>query len=234
MSYNGWKPYVPVAQRRARATKELARMKKKGLTVQPVEVAGRKIAASFWGKGWCDQMESFSDYENRLPRGRTYVRNGSVCHLAIQPGRIEAIVSGSELYNIVITIAPLANKKWEAVKVACAGRIGSLIDLLRGKLADGVMAVVCQRETGLFPLPGEMKLHCDCPDWASMCKHVAAVLYGAGPGRSPFSGAVDRRGDSCLARRPGRDPGRFCRAPGGNRGLHFAMGEAGGADPGSA
>lgn len=180
MSYYGWKPYVPVAQRRARAAKEMAKMKKKGLTVQPVEVSGRNIAASFWGKGWCDRMESFSDYENRLPRGRTYVRNGSVCHLEIQPGRIEAIVSGSELYNIVITIAPLPKKKWAAVKAGCAGRIGSLIDLLRGKLAAGVMEVVCHRETGLFPLPGEIKLHCDCPDWAGMCKHVAAVLYGVG------------------------------------------------------
>lgn len=180
MSYFGWKPYVTVAQRRARAAKEMAKMKKKGLAVQPVEVSGRMIAASFWGKGWCDRMESFSDFANRLPRGRTYVRNGSVCHLDIRPGRIEAIVSGSELYTIVITIAPLAKKKWDAVKSACAGRIGSLIDLLRGKLADGVMAVVCHRETGLFPLPGEMKLQCDCPDSAVMCKHVAAVLYGVG------------------------------------------------------
>jgi uncharacterized Zn finger protein/DNA-binding transcriptional regulator YiaG len=178
--YDGWAPYVPVAQRRAKAAKKLDKLRKKGLNVQAVEIIGRKIADSFWGKGWCDHMESFSDYENRLPRGRTYVRNGSVCHLDIQPGRVEAIVSGSELYNIAISIAPLAKKKWDAVKAACAGRIGSLIDLLRGKLAGGVMEVVSHRENGLFPLPGEIKFTCDCPDSARMCKHIAAVLYGVG------------------------------------------------------
>lgn len=180
MSFYGWKPYVPVAKRRAKAKRELDRLRKKGVTIQPVEVSGRRIADSFWGKGWCDHMESFNDYENRLPRGRTYVRNGSVCHLDVQSGRIEAIVSGSELYNVVVTIAPLAKKKWEAVKSACTGRISSLIDFLRGKLAGGVMEVVCHRETGLFPLPGEIRFDCDCPDWADMCKHVAAVLYGVG------------------------------------------------------
>jgi uncharacterized Zn finger protein len=180
MSYNGWAPYVPVAARRAKAQKQLEKMKKKGLTVQPVQLTGRKIAASFWGKGWCDHMESFSDYANRLPRGRTYVRNGSVCHLDIKPGRIDAIVSGSSLYNVAISITPLLEKKWHAVKQSCSGRIGSLIDLLRGKLDRGVMEVVVDRKNGLFPLPGEMKFDCDCPDWAGMCKHVAAVLYGVG------------------------------------------------------
>ena len=169
MSYYGYAPYVPVAVRRAQAQKQLEKMKKKGLNVQPVQLSGRKIADSFWGKGWCDHMESFGDYANRLPRGRTYVRNGSVCHLDIKPGRIEAIVSGSSLYNVAIIISPLAIHKWKAVKSSCAGRIGSLIDLLRGKLDRGVMEVVSDRREGLFPLPGEIKFTCDCPDSAGMC-----------------------------------------------------------------
>ncbi len=180
MSYYEWAPYVPVAARRAKAQKQLEKMKKKGLKVQPVQLSGRKIADSFWGKGWCDHMESFGDYANRLPRGRSYVRNGSVCHLEIKPGRIEAIVSGSSLYNVSITIFPLAIHKWKEVKAACTGRIGSLIDLLRGKLDRGVMEVVSDRKKGLFPLPGEIKFDCDCPDSAGMCKHIAAVLYGVG------------------------------------------------------
>lgn len=176
-----WTPYVPVAERRAKAKAEMEKLrKKKGLNVQPVEISGRKIAASFWGKGWCDHMESFHDYANRLPRGRTYARNGSVCHLEINSGSIEAMVSGSQIYNVVISIAPIAPTKWKAVKASCAGQIGSLIDLLRGRLASGVMEVVSHRSTGLFPLPGEIRFHCDCPDSAKMCKHIAAVLYGVG------------------------------------------------------
>ncbi|MDX9708721.1 MAG: SWIM zinc finger family protein [Trichloromonas sp.] len=180
MGYYDWAPYVSVAKRRAKAGKELEKIKKKGLDVQPVALSGRKIAASFWGRSWCDHMESFSDYANRLPRGRSYVRNGSVCHLEIAAGRITALVSGTSLYNVVITIDPLKASQWEVVKRACSGKIASLIDLLRGKLDDSVMAVVTDRKKGLFPLPGEMKFDCDCPDRAVMCKHVAAVLYGVG------------------------------------------------------
>jgi uncharacterized Zn finger protein len=154
------------------------KLRKKGKTIQPVTLDGRTIARSFWGKGWCAHLESFADYANRLPRGRSYVRNGSVCHLDIQPGRIEAIVSGSELYNIVIRITELKAATWTSIKNRCAGHIGSMLELLQGKLSDQVMAIVTDRHHGLFPQPGDIALDCSCPDWAQMCKHVAAVLYG--------------------------------------------------------
>jgi uncharacterized Zn finger protein/DNA-binding transcriptional regulator YiaG len=175
-----WGRYVPVAERRAKARREMDKLRKKGKDIQPVTVNGRTIARSFWGKGWCDHLESFSDYANRLPRGRTYVRNGSVCHLDIRPGRIEAIVSGSELYNIVIRIKELQAATWASIKNTCAGHIGSMLELLQGKLSSQVMAIVTDRHHGLFPQPGEIALDCSCPDWADMCKHVAAVLYGVG------------------------------------------------------
>jgi uncharacterized Zn finger protein len=175
-----WGRYVPVAERRANARREMDKLRKKGKHIQPVTIDGRTIARSFWGKGWCDHLESFSDYANRLPRGRTYVRNGSVCHLDIRPGRIEAIVSGSELYNIDIRIKELKAATWTSIKDQCTGRIGSMLELLQGKLSDQVMAIVTDRHHGLFPQPGEITLDCSCPDWAGMCKHVAAVLYGVG------------------------------------------------------
>lgn len=178
--YGDWKPYVPVAVRRQRALKKMESLRKKGVDIQPVQIDGRKIAKTFWGEAWCDHLESFSDFANRLPRGRTYVRNGSVCHLAIDKGSVEAKVSGSELYTVRIAIKTLAPKKWKEVKRRCTGQIGSLIELLQGNLSDQVMEVVTDRQNGLFPLPGEISLDCSCPDWATMCKHVAAVLYGVG------------------------------------------------------
>jgi uncharacterized Zn finger protein len=180
MSWYGWRPYVPVAVRRARARKKMEKLRRKGLDVQPVEIEGRKIANTFWGEAWCEHLEKFSDYANRLPRGRTYVRNGSVCHLEVAPGTVKAMVSGSELYDVSVTVKTLAPKKWREVKNRCAGRIGSLIELLQGRLSKGVMAVVTDRDRGLFPVPREIRLRCSCPDWAVMCKHVAAVLYGVG------------------------------------------------------
>jgi uncharacterized Zn finger protein/DNA-binding transcriptional regulator YiaG len=178
--WGGWRRYVPVAERRAKARREMDKLRKKGQDIQPVSIDGRTIARSFWGKGWCDHLESFADYANRLPRGRTYVRNGSVCHLDIRPGRIEAVVSGSELYQVVIRITELKAATWTSIKDQCAGHIGSMLELLQGKLSDQVMAIVTNRQHGLFPLPGEMALDCRCPDGAGMCKHVAAVLYGVG------------------------------------------------------
>ncbi|MBL7647969.1 MAG: SWIM zinc finger family protein [Candidatus Hydrogenedentes bacterium] len=175
-----WRKYVPVAQRRAKAKREIKGLLKKGQTPQPVSVEGRAMATSFWGKAWCDHLESFSDYSNRLPRGRTYARNGSICHLEISSGRIDAIVSGSNLYEISITITPLPRDRWNAIVQKAAGGIGSVIELLRGELSHEVMRLVTDKSEGLFPKPAEIKLKCSCPDWADLCKHLAAVLYGVG------------------------------------------------------
>jgi uncharacterized Zn finger protein/DNA-binding XRE family transcriptional regulator len=175
-----WRPYVSVATRRLQAVKKMDVLKKKGLKIQPIKIEGRKITRTFWGDSWCKHLESYSDYSNRLPRGRTYVRNGSVCHLAIEGGKITAFVSGSELYEVSININALSKQKWNAVIKNCSGQIGSLLELLRGTFSAAVMNVVTDRKNGLFPSPSEIKLDCSCPDWATMCKHVAAVLYGVG------------------------------------------------------
>jgi uncharacterized Zn finger protein len=178
--YYGFKPYVSVAQRRRQAEREIEKKRKKGLKVLPIVINGRLIARTFWGKAWCENLESYSDFENRLPRGRTYVRNGSVVHLEIRPGKISALVSGSELYSVEITIASLAQPHWKRIKTRCVGKIGSLVELLQARLSASVMEIVTERGEGLFPKPAEIKMKCSCPDWAGMCKHVAAVMYGVG------------------------------------------------------
>jgi uncharacterized Zn finger protein len=180
MSYYGWRPYVPVAKRREKANREMQKRLKKGVAVEPVEIQDRKIARTFWGQAWCVHLEKFSDYANRLPRGQTYVRNGSVCHLSIEQGKVEAIVSGTELYNVSIDISPLSSAKWKNIREQCTGQIGSMLELLQGRLSSKIMQIVTEPAKGLFPQPRDIKLHCDCPDWADMCKHVAAVLYGVG------------------------------------------------------
>jgi uncharacterized Zn finger protein len=180
MSYFSWRPYVPVAQRQKQAQKELAKLAKRGESPTPVKIEGRKIAHSFWGKSWCENLEGYSDFESRLPRGRTYVRNGSVLDLKINKGKILAKVAGSELYRIKIEVAPVKPVQWKAICRDCAGTVGSLVELLQGRLAKSVMERVCSKGDGLFPAPEEIKLSCSCPDWASMCKHVAAALYGVG------------------------------------------------------
>ncbi|MFI5349494.1 MAG: hypothetical protein ACHQ2Z_08115 [Elusimicrobiota bacterium] len=171
---------MPVAVRRRNAILQMEKLRKKGAVLSPVRIDGRQIARTFWGKAWCGHLEKFSDYSNRLPRGRTYVRNGAVCHLDIKKGEIHAKVMGSHLYEVKVKIKALPGERWKGVKEHCGGQVSSLLDLLQGRISERVMGVVTDRERGLFPSPKEIALDCSCPDWAEMCKHVAGVLYGVG------------------------------------------------------
>ncbi|MFM2248275.1 MAG: hypothetical protein RL071_4350, partial [Pseudomonadota bacterium] len=168
------------AQRQAKANAKRAQIIKAGRAPEPVTIAGRAIAQSVWGRAWCDNLEAYSDYQTRLPRGRTYARQGAVIDLQITGGHIEAQVSGSEIYTVRVDIDPLPEARWASIRAAASGQVGSMVDLLLGRLAEGVMAVVTQPHTGLFPAPKEIHLSCSCLDWATMCKHVAATLYGVG------------------------------------------------------
>ena len=178
--YFTWKPYVSVAERRRKAGRAAARYRKLGQALSPVTAGRGAITRTFWGKAWCDNLERYSDYSNRLPRGRTYLRNGSVIDLRIGAGEVSAQVMGSSLYQVAVNISAVAKPHWQGLGSDCAGSIDSLVELLQGRLSKGVMERICRPGTGLFPSPKEIKFSCSCPDWAAMCKHVAAVFYGVG------------------------------------------------------
>lgn len=178
--YYGWPAYVSVAERRAKAEKAAAKAKKAGAVLTPIAPFRGALAKTFWGKAWCDNLANYSDYANRLPRGSSYVRNGSVIDLQISPGEVRAQVMGSSLYKVSVSVKAVPEKQWKTICTDCSGSIDSLVELLQGKLSTAVMERICKRGTGLFPSPKEITFDCDCPDYASMCKHVAAVLYGIG------------------------------------------------------
>ena len=178
--YGGWVPYVSVAERRKEAEREIARRRKAGQPIAPVIVEGRTIARTFWGKAWCENLERYRDFANRLPRGRSYVRNRAVLDLQIKPLAVNALVSGSEIYEVAIGVAAVSKSRWQSICRDCAGGIDSLVELLQGRLSKNVMERICRQDHGLFPRPSEIRFSCSCPDHASMCKHVAAVLYGIG------------------------------------------------------
>jgi uncharacterized Zn finger protein len=177
----GFRPYVSVAERQHKASREMEKRKQQGHAISPVVIEGRgAIANTFWGRAWCQNLERYSDFANRLPRGRTYVRNGSVVDLQIAPGVIHAYVSGSSLYKVELNVVPVPKAHWKSICSDCSGAVDSLVELLQGRLSKAVMERICRPQQGLFPSPHEIQLSCSCPDWAGMCKHVAAVLYGIG------------------------------------------------------
>jgi uncharacterized Zn finger protein len=182
MSYwgGGYPPYVSVAERRAKAEKAIAKAQKAGKNFAPIAAYRGAVAKTFWGKAWCDNLEQYSDYESRLPRGRTYVRNGSVIDLQVKAGEVQARVMGTSLYTIEVTVQKVPAAHWQAICTDCASSIDTLVELLQGKLAKPVMQRICAPKTGLFPAPQEIRFSCSCPDSAGMCKHIAAVLYGIG------------------------------------------------------
>ena len=171
---------MPVAERRRRAVLAMGKLAKKGHPVAPVVIEGRAIVTTFWGKAWCDNLESYHDFENRLPRGRTYVRNGSVVDLQIAPREVTAMVSGSSLYRVTVSIDAVPPARWKSICKDCAGGIDLLVELLQGRLSQGCDGAHLPSGSGAVPRAAEIRFRCSCPDYASMCKHVAAVLYGVG------------------------------------------------------
>ncbi|MDL2279764.1 helix-turn-helix domain-containing protein [Desulfovibrio sp. OttesenSCG-928-G11] len=172
--------YVSVEQKRKKAEKLVEKLRKQGQQPKPVAAFKGRMAGTFWGKSWCDNLEAYADFENRLGRGRSYARSGCICHLDIASGTVKSQVSGSSLYTLTIRIKPLSEERWREVCARCAGQVGSLLELLQGKISRQVMEIMCDPATGIFPSPSEITFDCSCPDWASMCKHVAATLYGIG------------------------------------------------------
>lgn len=178
--YGGFPPYIPVADRRRQAERQLVALVEKGESIHPIQIEGRLIANTFWGKAWCKNLENYSDYENRIPRGRSYVRNGSVLDLKISKGLVTGMVGGAHIYQTLIMIRELNPIHWETLVESCVGQIGSVLELLQGDFSKSVMEIMTQKVSGLFPHPNEISMKCSCPDGAYMCKHLAAMLYGVG------------------------------------------------------
>lgn len=171
-----------VREQKARVEREIAKRKRQGEAFRRLEApqGSRKLATTFWGRAWCEHLEAYAAYEHRLPRGRSYLRQGKVYDLEIEPGLVRATVEGAELYETRVRIRRLERERWEAVLRACSGQVGSMLDLLAGKLGEGVLKVLTDSESGLFPGTDEIRFDCSCPDHADLCKHAAAVLFGVG------------------------------------------------------
>lgn len=182
MGYWEYPPYVSVAEKKAQAARKREKLMKKNPGLQPVLIGGRTIAHTWWGKSWNQNLERYADYSNRIGRGRSYVRHGAVLDLQISPGEVKTLVQGSmsKPYSIVIKIKSINKDVWKKIKAACGGKLESLQELLMGKFPKALGEVFMEKGAGLFPAPKEIEFNCSCPDWASMCKHVAASLYGIG------------------------------------------------------
>ena len=182
MSYYGFPKYVPVAEKKAKAKKKLKQLKKKNPDINPVTIDGQALAKTWWGKAWNKNLEKYADYSNRIGRGRSYVRHGAVLDLRITPGKVQALVHGSATkpYSVTVDIKEMPKKNWIKIKQACTGKMERMQQLIAGKFPAELGEIFTEKGSGLFPVPDEIKFECSCPDWAYMCKHVAATLYGIG------------------------------------------------------
>lgn len=180
MGYYGFPAYVSVANRKRKAEQQINKRRKKGEDLNPVVIEGRIIVRSFWGKAWCQHLETFKDRNNRLERGRSYLRSNTVIDLVMNGNTVRAQVMGSAAYKVNMVFSPISNNKWQKIVHQTTGKIDSLVDLLKGSFSADVMKQMIDVETGLFPGLKEANITCSCPDWSSLCKHSAAVFYGIG------------------------------------------------------
>ena len=182
MRYSEFPKYVSVAEKKARAAKKLKELSKKKSNMKPVALEGSALAHTWWGKAWNRNLEQYADYSNRIGRGRSYVRHGAVLDLQIEQGEVIALVQGSgrNPYSVSVKIRTLKKETWQRMKTACEGTLESFQELLAGNFPKALGEIFICKDSGMFPAPLEIKFDCSCPDWADMCKHVAAVLYGVG------------------------------------------------------
>jgi len=180
--YYGYPRYVSVAEKKARARRKLEQLRKKHPDLQPVVIEGGSLVRTWWGKAWNGNLQKYADYANRVGRGRSYVRHGAVLDLQIRPGQVRALVQGSRRspYTVTMSIKPISKAVWKQIRAACVGQLASLQELLEGRFPKELMELFTAKGSGLFPAPKEIDFDCSCPDWATMCKHVAATLYGIG------------------------------------------------------
>ena len=179
---HGFPEYVSAREKMQRVRAGAEKLRRSNADIHPVVIEGRRIARTWWGRSWNANLERYADYSNRIGRGRRYVRHGAVLDLRIEPGRVTALVQGSRSkpYDVAVKIDPLNGEIWEALRESALTQLDSLSDLLAGGFPEPLKDAFFAPRSGLFPPPGEIRFDCSCPDWASMCKHVAAVLYGIG------------------------------------------------------
>ncbi len=179
--YRGYPQYVPVSVYKKRNRKAAEKLKKK-YDIQPIQVEGRKIAKTWWGEHWCENLERYADLANRVGRGRKYVRYGAVLNLDIEEGKITGMVQGSRSnpYTVLISVKKLSDSKWSKLCRETLSSVESLSGMLAGKFPSDLKELFFAKKDGIYPDPGEISFECSCPDSASMCKHIAAVLYGVG------------------------------------------------------
>ena len=177
--FNFWgQNYTTVASLKARAARATKTLK----DAEPVipHPHTRKMCLTWWGQEWCNNLESYADYRSRLERGRRYVRSNTVVDLKIFANQVKAKVQGTDLYEVTVDFAKPKPADIEKIKKLTGNRIANVEMLLKGNFPDELKELFTQNKPGLFPTPEEIKFDCDCLDWADMCKHVAAVMYGIG------------------------------------------------------
>ncbi len=182
MRYNYTKTYSPISFEELQQKSKTTKSTNKKQALEPIEVIGnsRQICTKWWGQAWCKNLEKYADYENRIARGKRYVRAGAVIDLKIKKGVVDAKVQGTRRkpYDICIHIAPLLKEAVDNIVSKCS-KLKNVEELIKGNIPLQMQELFTGRD-GLFPTPKEIAFDCSCPDWASMCKHVAAVLYGVG------------------------------------------------------
>lgn len=180
MCEEDYTPRMPVARLATLAAERLRELQSNGAELCPVVNKSRKLATNYWGAAWMRHLARCEAGGLNLAPGRSLLRHGSVLDLRLSQGKIAALVSADELYEVELSITPLDDERLEHLKKACYGNIASCVALLEGKVDADVLNMLCADETGVLPEPADWHMYCSCTDWSEPCAHAAAAVYAAG------------------------------------------------------
>ena len=134
---------------------------------------------TWWGAQWLQALTQI-DFDNRLPRGRTYANRGAVRNLVVDGGRISAKVQGSRPrpYEVEVVVPPVPPADAARLIDSLTADPGLIARLLNRELDPAVLDEAQRLKIAVFPSRwSDLAMKCSCPDWAVPCKHLAAVIY---------------------------------------------------------
>ena len=141
-------------------------------------IRGRAYQYNWWSRRWLQILEESID-AGRLTRGRSYARKGQVVEIDVEPGLVSASVQGTRKkpYQIKLGFETVTDEAKELLLLRFRERASFAAKLLAHEMPEEMEEVFKETGIPLFMRKSAIRrFKCTCPDDATPCKHIIAVL----------------------------------------------------------
>ena len=138
-----------------------------------------KFGITWWGNSWMNSLKD-TDFTNRIPRGKSYANTGKVYDIDIDDNSISAKVQGrySDYYDTRISFRTFNESEKKIILDVINSSDVLLSSLLNHELPVELYDELTCKGIQVFPSSvDDFTSSCNCPDYAYICKHIAAVIH---------------------------------------------------------